>query len=93
MSGLFLNSDEVLTHGFSSCFRSPGLAQFFFRENVFCAFPLKALRVSPTTVFLAGRKDVPFFRFAGGSSLVAWSFLLVAFACCVIPKRKDQEVH
>lgn len=68
-------------HGFCSCFLSLALAEDFFRENIFCAFPLKVFCVSFGAVFLAGRNDVSFFRFHGGASLDPWYFLLVASPC------------
>lgn len=91
ISGLFLNSDEVLMPSFRSWFPSLAPAEDFLGENVFCAFPFKVLRVSFVAVFLAGRNEALLLRFAGGASLDAWHFLLVAAACCVVPKRKEWQ--
>lgn len=94
ISGLFLNSDEVLMHGFS-CLPLPVLSKYFFGGNNLCALPLNVLGVSLSLVFLAEREDISsFLRFVGGASLDTWCFLLVVSACCVVSKRKDQEeVH
>lgn len=91
ISGLFLNNDEVLTHGFRSGFLSLGLAQDSFGEKTSCAFPLKVLCVPPAVVFLDGREDVWFLCFAGGPSLNAWCFLLVACACRLAWVVRDLE--
>lgn len=84
-----MNSDEVLAPGFRSWSPSLAPAEGFLGENVLCAFPFRVLRVSLAAVFLAGRKEALLLRFAGGASLDAWHFLLVAAACCVVPKRKE----
>lgn len=80
-SGLFLNSDDVLMHGFSSCFPSPGGTEYFLGESTFWARPLQVRSASPTVVFL---------RLAGGAALDAGCLLLAAFARCV-PRRKGNK--
>lgn len=70
--------------GLCSGFPPAALAEDFFGENTLCAFfLLNVLCISLAAVFLAGREDVLFLRFAGGPSLDAWHFLLVACACCL----------
>lgn len=70
--------------GFGSGFLPVALAEDFFGENALCAFfLLNVLCISLAAVFLAGRQDVLFLRFAGGTSLDAWHFLLVVCACCL----------
>lgn len=91
ISGLFLNNDEVLMPGFCSWFLPLALAEDFFGENTFFAFPFNVLGVSLAAVFLAGREDVSFLRFAGGACRAAWRFLLVACACCGGPQRKERR--
>lgn len=83
ISGLFLNSDEVLMHGFS-CLPLPVLSQLFFGGNVLCTFPLNVLAVSLSLVSLAEREAISFLRFVGGAPLDTWCFLLVAAACRLV---------
>lgn len=90
ISGLFLNNDEVLTHGFCSWFLPLPPAADFLGEDTVCARPAGALRGPPAAVFLAGREVALLLRFAGGTALDAWYFRLVACACCAVPKRKEQ---
>lgn len=98
ISGLFLNSDEVLTHGFCSWFLPlPPPAEDFLGEDTVCALPWGARRVPPAAGFLAGREAALPLRSAGGTALEAWYFLLVACACCAVPQKerttRDASAH